>query len=161
MAVNLDDVDWAIINQLQQEARISLSELGRRVNLSSSATTERVRQLESQGIITGYRAVVDLGKAGYPVLAVVRLKYPGNRHEPLRQLLAERREILECVRTTGEDCYTLKMAATSMEHLEKLVDELAGFGSTTTSVVYSQTLPYRGPDRPTGAHQAATVADAE
>ncbi len=148
MAVNLDDIDWAIIGQLQQDARISLSELGRRVKLSPSATTERVRQLEALGVITGYHAAVDLTKAGYPVLAVVRLKYPGNRHQPLLRLLAERREILECLRTTGDDCYTLKLAATSMEHLETLVNELAGFGSTTTSVVYSQTLPYRGPGRP-------------
>lgn len=148
MAVNLDLVDWVIIEQLQREARISLSELGRRVKLSPSAVTERVRNLESLGVITGYHAVVDLAKVGYPVLAVVRLKYPGNHHQPLRRLLAERREILECLRTTGDDCYTLKVAAASMEHLETLVDELAGFGSTTTSVVYSQTLPYRGPDRP-------------
>jgi Lrp/AsnC family leucine-responsive transcriptional regulator len=148
MAVNLDDTDWAIIGQLQQEARTSLSELGRRVNLSPSATTERVRRLEALGVITGYHASVDLAKAGYPVLAIVRLKYPGNHHQPLRRLLAERREILECLRTTGDDCYTLKVSATSMEHLEVLMDELAGFGSTTTSVVYSQTLPYRGPDRP-------------
>jgi Lrp/AsnC family leucine-responsive transcriptional regulator len=148
MAGNLDHVDWAIIEQLQREARISLSELGRRVNLSPSATTERVRNLEALGIITGYRAEIDLAKVGYPVLAVVRLKYPGNRHEPLRRLLAERREILECLRTTGDDCYTLKVAATSMEHLETLMDELAGFGSTTTSVVYSHTLPYRGPIAP-------------
>ncbi|MCX4982649.1 Lrp/AsnC family transcriptional regulator [Streptomyces sp. NBC_00572] len=147
MAANLDEVDWAIIEQLQQEARISLSELGRRVKLSSSATTERVRNLEALGVITGYHAVVNLAKVGYPVLAVVRLKYPGNHHQPLRRLLAERREILECLRTTGDDCYTLKVAATSMEHLETLMDELAGFGSTTTSVVYSQTLPYRGPSR--------------
>ncbi|GHG92838.1 Lrp/AsnC family transcriptional regulator [Streptomyces rubradiris] len=148
MAGKLDHVDWAIIEQLQREARISLSELGRRVNLSPSATTERVRNLEALGVITGYRAEIDLAKVGYPVLAVVRLKYPGNRHEPLRRLLAERREILECLRTTGNDCYTLKVAATSMEHLEVLMDELAGFGSTTTSVVYSQTLPYRGPIAP-------------
>ncbi|WP_406835710.1 Lrp/AsnC family transcriptional regulator [Streptomyces sp. AHU1] len=148
MAVNLDDLDWAIIEQLQQEARISLSELGRRVNLSPSATTERVRNLEALGVITGYHATVDLAKVGYQVLAVVRLKYPGNRHQPLHRLLAERREILECLRTTGDDCYTLKVAATSMEHLETLVDELAGFGSTTTSVVYSRTLPHRGPTRP-------------
>jgi Lrp/AsnC family transcriptional regulator, leucine-responsive regulatory protein len=148
VAANLDDIDWAIIGQLQQEARISLSELGRRVNLSPSATTERVRQLETLGVITGYHAAVDLAKAGYPVLAIVRLKYPGNHHQPLRRLLAERREILECLRTTGDDCYTVKVAATSMEHLETLVDELAGFGSTTTSVVYRQTLRYRGPDRP-------------
>ncbi|MET8626702.1 Lrp/AsnC family transcriptional regulator [Kitasatospora sp. NPDC004669] len=148
MTANLDDTDWAIIDQLQQEARISLSELGRRVNLSPSATTERVRNLESLGVITGYHATVDLAKVGYPVLAVVRLKYPGNRHQPLHRVLADRREILECLRTTGDDCYTLKVAATSMEHLETLVDELAGFGSTTTSVVYSQTLPRRGPARP-------------
>jgi Lrp/AsnC family leucine-responsive transcriptional regulator len=118
------------------------------VKLSASATTERVRHLEALGVITGYHAAVDLTKAGYPVLAVVRLKYPGNHHQPLRRLLEERHEILECLRTTGDDCYTLKVAATSMEHLEATVDELAGFGSTTTSVVYSQTLPYRGPDRP-------------
>jgi len=148
MAVDLDDVDWAIVNQLQQEARIFLSELGRRVKLSPSATTERVRHLEALGVITGYHAAVDLSKVGYPVLAVVRLKYPGNHHQPLRRVLAERREILECLRTTGDDCYTLKVAATSLQHLETLVDELAGFGTTTTSVVYSQTLPYRGPGRP-------------
>ena len=148
MAVDLDDIDWAIIDQLQQEARLSLTELGRRVKLSPSATTERVRRLEESGVITGYRAVLDLAKVGYPVLAIVRLKYPGNHHQPLRRLLAERREILECLRTTGDDCYTLRVASTSMEHLETLMDELAGFGSTTTSVVYSQTLPYRGPQQP-------------
>ncbi|MGW0785469.1 Lrp/AsnC family transcriptional regulator [Streptomyces sp. NPDC002913] len=148
MTANLDEVDWAIIDELQREARISLSELGRRVSLSPSATTERVRQLEAAGVITGYHAAVDLTKVGYAVLAVVRLKYPGNHHQPLHRLLAERREILECLRTTGDDCYTLKVAATSMAHLETLMDELAGFGSTTTSVVYSRTLPFRGPGRP-------------
>lgn len=149
MTGTLDDIDWAIIEELQRDARVSLSELGRRVNLSSSATTERVRHLEARGVIGGYAAVVDLTAVGYPVLALVRLKYPGNRHEPLRRLLAERREVLECLRTTGDDCYTLKIATTSMDHLEEIVDELAAFGSTTTSVVYRQTLPYRGPSRPT------------
>ncbi|KOX13914.1 AsnC family transcriptional regulator [Saccharothrix sp. NRRL B-16348] len=144
MTGNLDPTDWAILAELQRDGRIALSELGRRVNLSASATTERVRRLESVGVITGYRAEVDLAKVGYAVLAVVRLKYPGNRHEPLHALLADRPEILECLRTTGDDCYTLKVAATSMPHLEQVVNDLTGFGSTTTNIVYSQTLPYRG-----------------
>jgi len=144
----LDSTDWAILSELQEDARISLTELGRRVSLSASATTERVRRLESIGVITGYRAEVDLTKVGYPVLAVVRLKYPGNKHEPLHRLLAERREILECLRTTGDDCYTLKVAAASMPHLEDLVNELTDFGSTTTNLVYSQTQRYRGPEKP-------------
>ncbi|MEV0237303.1 Lrp/AsnC family transcriptional regulator [Nonomuraea sp. NPDC050786] len=145
MAENLDATDWAILVELQRDGRVPFTELGRRVNLSSSATTERVRRLESLGVIAGYHADVDLEKVGYAVLAVVRLKYPGNRHEPLHRLLSERVEILECLRTTGDDCYTLKVAAGSMRHLERLVGELAEFGSTTTSIVYSRTLAYRGP----------------
>lgn len=151
MAESLDATDWAILDELQRDGRVPFTELARRVSLSASATTERVRRLEALGVVTGYRAEVDLGRAGLPVLAVVRLKYPGSRHEPLHRLLGERREILECLRTTGEDCYVLKVAATSMAHLEEVMDELAGFGSTTTSVVYRQTLPYRGPGGPASA----------
>ncbi|MEV4458081.1 Lrp/AsnC family transcriptional regulator [Microbispora sp. NPDC049633] len=148
MAETLDVTDWSILAELQRDGRVPLTELARRVSLSASATTERVRRMEAAGVISGYRAVVDLEKAGYAVLAVVRLKYPGSRHEPLHRLLGERMEILECLRTTGDDCYTLKVAATSMAHLEKVVDDLAQFGSTTTNIVYSETLPYRGPQAP-------------
>lgn len=148
MAENLDATDWAILDELQQDGRIAFTELARRVNLSASATTERVRRLEASGVVTGYRADVDLERAGYAALAVVRLKYPGSRHEPLRRMLQERPEILECLRTTGDDCYVLKVAATSMAHLEEVVDGLAEFGSTTTNLVFSRTLPLRGPREP-------------
>lgn len=148
MTESLDATDWAILAELQQDGRVPLAELGRRVNLSASATTERVRRLESTGIVTGYRATVDLDRVGYSVLAVVRLKYPGNQHQPLHQLLARRGEILECLRTTGDDCYTLKVAAASMRHLEEVVNELTDFGTTTTNIVYSQPLPYRGVREP-------------
>ncbi|MGB3443337.1 MAG: Lrp/AsnC family transcriptional regulator [Actinophytocola sp.] len=144
MTETLDATDWAILAELQQDGRVALAELGRRVNLSASATTERVKRMESAGVITGYRATVDLDRLGFGVLALVRLKYPGNQHQPLHRLLAERTEILECLRTTGEDCYTLKLAATSMVHLEQVVNELTAFGSTTTNIVYSETMPYRG-----------------
>jgi Lrp/AsnC family leucine-responsive transcriptional regulator len=148
MAENLDATDWAILGELQDDGRMPLTELARRVNLSASATTERVKRLEATGVIGGYRANVDLTRTGFNVLAVVRLKHRGNQHEPLRKLLGERLEILECLRTTGDDCYVLKVAATSMSHLETLVDELCQFGDTTTNLVYSQTLPYRGPRQP-------------
>ncbi|PXY29291.1 AsnC family transcriptional regulator [Prauserella sp. PE36] len=148
MAESLDATDWSILTELQRDGRLPLTELARRVSLSASATTERVKRLEHAGVITGYRAEVDLASVGYAVLAVVRLKYPGRKHEPLHRLLRQRTEILECLRTTGDDCYTLKVAASSMPHLEQLVDELAAFGSTTTNVVYSQTLSYRGPQAP-------------
>ncbi|OAR22066.1 AsnC family transcriptional regulator [Streptomyces sp. ERV7] len=152
MTESLDATDWAILTELQQDGRIAFTELARRVNLSASATKERVRRLEATGVITGYRAEVDLERTGYGVLAVVRLKYPGpgTRHEPLRRLLAERSEVLECLRTTGDDCYVMKVATTSMAHLEELVDTLAQFGSTTTNLVLSRPLPFRGPGVPPG-----------
>jgi Lrp/AsnC family leucine-responsive transcriptional regulator len=148
MTESLDSTDWSILVEVQRDGRIPLTELGRRVNLSASATTERVKRLEATGVITGYRADIDLAKAGFTVLAVIRLKYPGSQHQPLHRLLGERFEILECLRTTGDDCYLLKVAGASMAHLERLVDELAQFGSTTTNLVYSHTLPYRGPQGP-------------
>ncbi|MGP3637603.1 Lrp/AsnC family transcriptional regulator [Streptomyces sp. 24-1644] len=153
MTESLDATDWAILDEVQRDGRIAFTELARRVNLSTSATTERVRRLEAAGVITRYRAEVDLERTGYPVMAVVRLKYPGpgTRHEPLRRLLGERPEILECLRTTGDDCYVMKVATTSMAHLEEIVDELAEFGSTTTNLVLSRTLPLRGPRAPRSA----------
>ncbi|MCX5264244.1 Lrp/AsnC family transcriptional regulator [Streptomyces sp. NBC_00199] len=147
MTESLDVTDWAILAEVQRDGRIPFTELARRVNLSASATKERVRRLEEAGVITGYRAEVNPERTGYPVMAVVRLKYPGpgTRHQPLRRLLEERSEILECLRTTGDDCYVMKVVATSMAHLEEIVDELAEFGSTTTNLVLSRTLPLRGP----------------
>ncbi len=150
MTENLDATDWAILAEVQRDGRIPFTELARRVNLSASATKERVRRLEEAEVITGYRAEVNPERTGYPVMAVVRLKYPGpgTRHEPLRRLLDVRPEILECLRTTGDDCYVMKVATTSMAHLEEIVDELAEFGSTTTNLVLSRTLPLRGPGMP-------------
>jgi Lrp/AsnC family leucine-responsive transcriptional regulator len=143
--VAADDVDLAILAELQADGRLPFTELGRRVNLSASAVTERVRRLTEAGFITGYRAVLDLPKLGFPVLADVRLKYPGSRHQPLHDLLARRPEILECLRVTGDACYVLKVAARDMPHLEQIVNELSDFGSATTSVVYSTVQPYRDP----------------
>ncbi|GGY05853.1 Lrp/AsnC family transcriptional regulator [Streptomyces hiroshimensis] len=150
MTESLDATDWAILREVQRDGRIPFTELARRVNLSASATKERVRRLEEAEVITGYRAEVNPERTGYPVMAVVRLKYPGpgTRHGPLRRLLEERPEILECLRTTGDDCYVMKVAATSTAHLEEIVDELAEFGSTTTNLVLSRTLPLRGPGVP-------------
>ncbi len=72
--VNLDDLDWQLLELLQSDGRLTFSELGRRVSLSPPAVTERIRRLEENGIITGYRASVDLTKLGLPIEAMVRAK---------------------------------------------------------------------------------------
>jgi len=73
----LDDLGWSILEVLQREARVSFSELGRRVGLSTPAVTERVRRMEEAGIITGYHAAVDPSKAGFPIVVYMRLAISG------------------------------------------------------------------------------------
>jgi Lrp/AsnC family leucine-responsive transcriptional regulator len=71
--LELDSYDTRILAELQADARLTMAELGRRVHLSQPAVTERVRKLESAGVITGYRATVDLAKLGYGIRAHIRV----------------------------------------------------------------------------------------
>src|ERR1700754_2012478 len=73
LKVELDHHDTRILAELQADARLTMADLGRRVHLSQPAVTERVRKLEACGVITGYRATVDLGKLGYGIRAVMRV----------------------------------------------------------------------------------------
>jgi Lrp/AsnC family transcriptional regulator, leucine-responsive regulatory protein len=135
--MTLDATDWALLAELQRNARASMSELARTVSMSASAVTERVRRLEDSGVLRGYRAEVDLALVGYPILAFVRLRYPHGNYKPLHDLVAKRTEILEAHHVTGDDCFVLKVAARSMPHLEEVVGAISGLGGVSTSIVYS------------------------
>jgi len=143
MTVTLDSTDWALLAELQRNARASVTQLAQAVSMSASAVTERVRRLEQAGVIRGYRAELDLAAVGYAVLAFVRLKYPHGNYKPFHDLAASRTEILEAHHVTGDDCFVLKVAARSMAHLEEVVGAIAGLGGVSTSVVYSTSLPGR------------------
>lgn len=144
----MDGTDWNLLRELQADARLSYSELARRVSLSQPAATDRVRRLEEQGVIDGYRAIVNLDRVGLPLLAFVRLRYGSGNYAPLHEALAETTEILECHHVTGEDCFILKVAAGSMPHLEQITGRLASLGAITTSVVYSTPLATRAIEGP-------------
>src|SRR5438876_10855233 len=81
----LDDFGWKILRELQENARISFAELGRRVGLSTPAVLERVRRLEESGIIKGYHADVDGAKIGMPITAFIRISVTG---EALKRVIA-------------------------------------------------------------------------
>ncbi|WP_062208073.1 Lrp/AsnC family transcriptional regulator [Streptomyces sp. NBRC 109706] len=141
--VFLDETDRRILEALQRDGRASYAELARTVAMSASAVTERVRRLEESGVITGYTAVLDPERLGLPILALVRLRYPTANYKPFHDLVAVTPEIIEAHHVTGEDCFVVKVLATSMRHLEQTMGRIAGLGSVTTSVVYSSPLPHR------------------
>lgn len=141
----LDDLDWAILAELQADGRVAFSELGRRVSLSAPAVTERVRRLEAAGVITGYRAVVAPAAVGLPIESVIRVRDNSGRVGPA---MVEMPEVLEAVHTTGEDCWVVRVVVPDMATLEEVVGRLGRFGPTTTSLVFSAPIRDRAVVRP-------------
>ena len=139
----LDDIGRQILRALQEDARISFSELGRRVGLSSPAVAERVRRMEEGGVIQGYRAMVSYERLGFPITAFIRVSTPASRmHEA--DLIAEKiPEVLECHHLTGTDCLILKVVVSSVGHLEEVINQMGHYGQTTTSIVLSSPVTSR------------------
>lgn len=134
----LDEVGWRILHELQENARLSFTELGRRLKLSTPAVAERVHRLEEAGIISGYHAAVETSKIGLPITAFVRLSVISRAvNIKVMALASEMPEVLECHRLTGSDCFIMKVVVPSVAHLETLLDELAAHGTPTTTIVLS------------------------
>jgi len=131
----MDTIDHEILGALQEDARMSWAELGRRVGLSAPAVTERVRQLEASGIITGYHAAVDPAKAGLGLQAIVRLTAPPELGPELDRIVLGTPEVLEFHHVTGMEGFVARVAVRDVEHLEATLLRLLPFGQTTTSIV--------------------------
>ena len=131
----LDPTDLSMIEILQQDGRISVSELGRRVGLSQPAASERLKRLEERGVISGYRAIVDPAAVGLGMMAVIRLRTSHEHIRPCLKQFSEMPEIIEILRLTGEDCFLLKVLVPTPAHLETIVDSIARHGAVTTSLV--------------------------
>jgi Lrp/AsnC family leucine-responsive transcriptional regulator len=144
----LDTKGWELLKELQIDARLSYAELGRRVGLSTPAVAERVRNLEAAGIISGYRAELDLKKLGLPILAMIRISAVGDVLPRITAVVRAMPEVLECHRGTGADSFTMKVAVSSVSHLETLIDRLTPFGPTSTSIVLSSPVEKRLIERP-------------
>ncbi|MFD9395106.1 Lrp/AsnC family transcriptional regulator [Streptomyces sp. NPDC060000] len=136
-SVAFDAVDRQILELLQTDGRIKLSELGRRVRLSPAAVTERVRRLEAAGVICGYGAHVSPARLGYGIQAFIRVDPHGgyNLRHPRTLELIERPEITEVHHVVGEDCWILKVAVRDTVHLEDVLEAVSALGRTTTSIV--------------------------
>jgi Lrp/AsnC family leucine-responsive transcriptional regulator len=134
---NLDHLDWLLLAELQADARLSYNELARRVHLSAPSVAERVRRMEEAGVITGYAARIDPGRAGQPLLAFIQLRcQPGNCL--LRTTSADDYpEVAEIHKLSGEYCTLLKVRAMSLAHLEGLVERIGKHGQMRTHIVFA------------------------
>jgi Lrp/AsnC family transcriptional regulator, leucine-responsive regulatory protein len=148
----LDNYDTRILAELQADARLTLAELGRRVHLSQPAVAERVRKLEAAGVITGYRATVNLAALGYGIRALVRVGR--SDYARMVNLIANAPEVINAWNITGEDSWLLEIAVTDVAHLDAVVSQMCLLAETSTSIILKSVRehqvmlpPQRGADR--------------
>ncbi len=139
----MDALNWKILLLLQEYGRLSMRELGRRVHLSTPAVSERVRRMEATGIITGYRAEVDMTRLGKPVQAFINYTV-SNRDKPAAlKAIQSLPEIVACYHVAGQVALILVVQAETVARLEDVATTLGRHGDTVTHVVLSTTFKKR------------------
>ena len=137
----LDTIDVKILEVLQDNARVSISELSKQVNLSLSAVSERLKKLENSNIIEQYTTVLNSSAMEKDLSAImmISMEDPSDTDE-FRRLVQDLDEILECHYITGTYDYVLKITTKNMATLEQLMNKIKSIKSikhTETNVIFS------------------------
>ncbi|MFB7252529.1 Lrp/AsnC family transcriptional regulator [Microbacterium sp. NPDC056234] len=136
LLTELDATDRLILAELARNARLSLTDLAARVHLGVSAVRMRLRRLETEDVIAGYRTEIAPSVLGFALHAVVRMKIHGALFDQVDAVIATEPQITRCLRITGESCYHLEVLARDMQDLQRITTRLASVGSITTDLVY-------------------------
>jgi Lrp/AsnC family leucine-responsive transcriptional regulator len=137
----LDNLDLKILRTLQQNGRTKRNELAELVGLSIPSVSDRLKKLESNGIIEGYYAKVKRQAFGFDILAFIMVMMDSSKHyKDLIKHVEKHPNIIECYSVLGEGSHLLKVAVKNTESLEKLLSEIqtwTGVISTNTTFVLS------------------------
>jgi Lrp/AsnC family leucine-responsive transcriptional regulator len=141
----LDEIDLHILDALQRDARLTVEQLGRQVGLSASPTSRRVRQLEKEGVIRGYVALLDQARIGLPISVFASIKLERQREEELDRFAAAVSrwpEIVECYLMTGQRDYLLRIVVKDLPAYEAFLKQkltrLEGVASIESSFALGQ-----------------------
>jgi Lrp/AsnC family leucine-responsive transcriptional regulator len=138
-----DRANRAILHELMEEPSLSIAAVGRRVGLSAPSVRERLQKLYDVGVITGSKLEVDPAALGYPVLAFVRVRPGAGLHAKVVELARGTKNVLECHRVTGDDCFLMKVTVTDLAALEPVLEPFLVLGQTSTALVQSTPVPAR------------------
>ncbi len=139
----MDTYGRKLLGELQANARLSVAELGRRIGLSPTATSERLKQMEEVGIVHGYTIDIDREALGLEVMAFIRMSCAGQNYHRLIDYVQTLEEVRECHHLTGGDDFLLRVTTTSMADLEALIEALLPYGNPVTSLVLSSPVERR------------------
>ncbi|WP_246611147.1 Lrp/AsnC family transcriptional regulator [Aquisediminimonas profunda] len=137
-AQRMDRIDWKILEELEQDARVSFAELGERVGLSKSPCWNRVRNLQHSGTIQSFGARLDPGELGLGVQCYISITIRFDSHSAFEAAVIDHPAIFECHTTAGESDYLLRVYARSVEHLDELlrheISKLPGVSGSSTTI---------------------------
>ncbi|HEY8878546.1 MAG TPA: Lrp/AsnC family transcriptional regulator [Roseateles sp.] len=145
--ITVDDKSWRLLETLQQDARASLKTLAEAAGLSLPATAERIRKMESAGLIRGYHADIDPEALGYVIKAVIAITTQHPYKQKFIEVLRAKPQVLECLHVTGADSCLFTVVAKDMADLEAFLASINPYGETRTSIVMSSQIPRRGVQR--------------
>ncbi|WP_142783462.1 Lrp/AsnC family transcriptional regulator [Changchengzhania lutea] len=138
--MNIDTLNWKILKCLQENARLSSAEIGRRVGVSSPAVSERIKKMEDLGIIEGYKTMVSPLEVGYQLKAIITLRAFMGKLKPFLEKVKTYNEVLNCYRITGDENIVMEVVLKNQKHLEAFIDQLIIYGETKTQIVLSDVV---------------------
>jgi len=142
---SIDAVDVKLLRALTDDARTSTAELARLVGLSPPSVAERIRRLEEAGVIEGYSARISARALGLPLAAWLRIRPIPGELRKVAEILQGLPEVVACDRITGDDCFIARVCVRSIEHLERVIDDIIPYAMTNTSIVQSSPVERRIP----------------
>lgn len=141
--MQIDEIDKSILIELSKDGRQSMRELAKKVNLSAPSVTERVRRLESVGIIRGYSIDIDYSKLGYGIDCFVEVTLRHGDYEKFRKKIVEIPSVEFCYRIAGQACYIVKLRLKSFHEIEVFINEITSYAGTVTHIALSE-IPMEG-----------------
>jgi Lrp/AsnC family leucine-responsive transcriptional regulator len=136
----LDALNWEILQCLQENARQTNTDIGRKIGISSPAVSERIRKMEDLGIITGYTTKISPYELGFQLKAIITLRAFMGKLKPFLQIVRTYDEVLNCYRITGNENIVMEVVLKNQRHLEEFIDQLISFGETKTQIVLSHVV---------------------
>lgn len=136
----MDATDYKILELLQKNARISMKSIGQKVGLTAPAVSDRIKKMEKNDVILGYKAVVNVEKLGKKVRALVEISMNAQKRKEFCDLVEEEPSIIECYHVTGPCCMIAKCLCEDMKELDALIDRIQEYGETNTLLVLSVPL---------------------
>jgi Lrp/AsnC family leucine-responsive transcriptional regulator len=141
--MKLDSLNWKILDCLQQNARATNTEIGRRVGISSPAVSERIKKMEDSGVINSYKTIVSPFETGYQLKAIITLRAFMGKLRPFLEKVKTYDEVLNCYRITGNENFVMEVILKNQKHLEQFIDQLISYGETKTQIVLSHVVKQR------------------